>query len=105
MMYAVCFYLCKVQEGCIQKWQNTGMLILKVRRVITWEREGTGWGGLLEGRDFVLFLDLGGGHRNVCFVFFKLDIYWTHVCYISQLKNEERVQIIAPQPMHVKKTG
>lgn len=50
------------------------MVILKVRRVITWEREGTGWGGLLGGRDCLLFLDSGDGHMNVCLVFFKLNV-------------------------------
>lgn len=46
--------------------KNTVLVILKVRRVITWEGAGTGWGGLLVGGGFVLFLDLGDRHMNVC---------------------------------------
>ena len=58
-----------------------GIATLKVRRVITWV--GTGWGGLLVRGGFVLFLDLGDGHRNVCFVVFKLHVCFVFVCHTS----------------------
>lgn len=75
-----------------------GMVILKVRSDYLGAGAKTtfGGGGLLLRGGFVLFLDLDGGHMNVSFVFFKLNVCFMYVCYISQLKNEETNQIIAP---------
>lgn len=57
------------------------------------------------GRDCVLFLDSGDGHMNVCLVFFKPNVCCMYICYISQFKNEETIQIIAPWQVHMTKTG
>lgn len=96
IIYAICFHLDKVQQGCIFKWKTRGIFILKVRREITWEGKRIGGrGGLLVGGDFgLLFLDLGDGNMNVCFVFFKPNVCFMYICHISQIKNEEANQVM-----------
>lgn len=73
-----------------------GMIILKVRSDYLGAGAKTTVGGLLLRGGCVLFLDLGDGHMNISFVFFKLNVCFMIVCYISQLKNEETNQVIAP---------
>lgn len=56
--------------------------------------------------DFVLFLDSGDGHINVCFFFFFLtECVLYKRSYISQFNSEEMIQIIAPWQVHMTNTG
>lgn len=59
-----------------------GTVILKVRSDYLGAGAKTtvgGWGALLLRGGFVLFLDLGDGHMNISFVFFKLNVCFMYV--------------------------